>query len=194
MGIITKAVSFFTGGWMGWLASLAGLAAIVGAIWFGFHSWTESLRQEGRDEIQADWDLDANERRLAAAGREETERVKGAQHAIDLAKEREQRKRDTVVIDTVRTATAGTFNGLRDTSAAVTARLVQACTASATGPGIDGPAEAGGAVFAECAGRRETLAGEAEELAQLVRGLQAYAASALMLCGAEPERPVVAEP
>lgn len=186
---MSKLIAFFTGGWIG-PAVIAGLLAAAGA-W----GWYEVVSYGDRRaaEVQADWDIDANERRLIAAGREETERVKGAQHAIDLANEREQRKRDTVVIDTVRAAAAGTFNGLRDTSAAVAAGLVRACQADATGPGIDGLAEASRGVFDECAGRRKEVAGEAEELAKQVRGLQAYASSALMLCGPEPKRPVVAE-
>lgn len=184
-----RILAFLTGGWIG-PAVIAGLLAAAGAwVWYEVISYGDRRAAE----VQADWDADVIERRLAYVGQMEVERVKGAQHAIDLVKERERRKRDAVVIDTVRAAAAGTFNGLRDTSSAVTAHLVQACPASATGPGIDGPAEATGGVFAECSRRRETVAGDAEELAETVRGLQAYASSALMVCGREPERPVVAE-
>jgi len=180
MSFITKAIGWLTGGWIG---PLVGVVALLGSLWAGYAYIVHSARSEGRAEVQAAWDADKQARALLAAAAEENKRVKEAQHAIDLANEREQRKRDTVVIDTVRTATAGTFNGLRDTSAAVATGIVQACQADAAGRGVDGLAEASRGVFDECAGRREEVAGEAEELAQRLRGLQAWAGSALAVCG-----------
>ena len=184
--MITKLVAFLGGGWIGWLITLGGVVAVLAGIWLGFQHWKDSLRQEGRDEILADWDEDVSARRLEYVGAMEAERVRGAQHAIDMEKSRERRKRDAAVVDTVRAAADGTFLGLRDTSAAVASGVVQACGAGAAGPGADDLAEASRSVFDECSARRKEVAGDAEFLADQVRGLQDYAASALMLCGRRP--------
>lgn len=176
-------IAWLTGGWIGWLTSLAGLAAIVGALWFGFHQWTDSLRQEGRDEVQAKWTADIKVREGLAQAAAEDKRVKEKQHEIDLAKERADRERDGVVVGTVLAATGSELDRLRRTNSTVTARLVQAITGDGARPGVDGPAIASGSVFDECAARRVEVANDAERLAIQVRGLQAWARSAVTLCG-----------
>ena len=179
---MTKLITWLASGWINWLTAGVGLAALIGALWFGFHRWEESLRQEGRAEVQADWDADVNERRLAYAGQMEVERVKGAQHAQDIAKERKARERDGILVGSVLADTRSQLERLRATSAAVTARAVQASASAATGPGADDAAQSLGAVFAECSGRLVEVGQQAEDLGVRLRGLQAWASSAVMVC------------
>lgn len=180
---MSKLIAWLASGWINWLTMLLAVAGVLAALWFGFQHWTESLRAEGRAEVQALWDADTQARALLAAAANENTRVKEAQHAQDIEAERKARERDGILVGTVLADTRSQLERLRATSAAVSARLVQACKADPSGPGIDGVAEASRSVFDECSGRRAEVAGEAEELAVQVRGLQAYANSAMMLCG-----------
>lgn len=175
--------AWLAGAWINWLTVGVGIAAVVGSVWFGVHQYNESLRQEGRDEVQAKWDKDKQARALLAAADAEAKRVKDAQHAQDIAKERADRERDAVIVGTVLADTRGQLDRLRRTNAAVTARLAKASQGATPGPGADGPAEASGSVFDECTRQLVGVAGEAEGLAQQLRGLQAWAGSAVMVCG-----------
>ncbi len=187
-----KLFAFFSGGWVGWLASFAAIAAIVGGIWFGFHAWTESLRQEGRDEIQAAWNKDKQARALLAAAAAEEKRAKEAEDAEKLAKERADRERDAAIVGAV--LAAANARDVRVQHAATSAaRALQACNVQSSKPGADGPAETFRRVFEECRGELRTMGADAEGLASTVRQLQSRIGSALSVCGPETERPVVAE-
>lgn len=183
---MNKIISFLTGGWLG---PLIGIVAIVGSLWAAYAYIVHTARNEGRAEVQALWDKDTQARALLVAAAEENKRVKEAQHAEDIAKERAQRERDGVIVGTVLADTRTQLERLRSASSAVATKLVQACENSATGRGIDAAAEASRSVFDECAGRRVEVAADAEQLAKQVRGLQAWASSAVMVCGPSPGQP-----
>lgn len=180
---MTKLIAWLSGGWINWLTMLLAVGGVLAALWFGFHHWTDSLRQEGRAEVQAAWDADTQARALLAAAATENTRVKEAQHAQDIEAERKARERDGILVGTVLADTRGQLERLRATSAAVTARAVQASASAATGPGTDDAAQASGSVLDRCAQRRVDVAADAEQLATQVRGLQAWADSALRVCG-----------
>lgn len=174
---MNKLLSLLTGGWIAPLVASLGIAAALWAV-HAIHAYGDRRAAA----VQADWDADVNERRLAYAGQMEVERVKGAQHAQDIAKERKARERDGILVGSVLADTRGQLERLRATSAAVTARAVQASASSAPGSGADGSTAASGSVLDRCAQRRVDVAADAEQLATQVRGLQAWASSAVMVC------------
>lgn len=180
MSFFAKALGFFTGGWIG---PLVGVVALVGGLWFGYHQWAESLRQEGRDEVEKVRKDENDARALLAAAAAEEKRIKEKQHEMDIAKERAQREADGVAVGLVLGATRAQLERLRSTTATVTARAVQASASAATGPGANDPAAAIGPVFDECAGQLVGMAEQAEQLGIRLRGLQAWASSAVMVCG-----------
>lgn len=177
---MTKIIDWLTGGWIG---PVVGLVALLGGLWAGYAYIVHTARSEGRAEVQALWDADKQAREVLAAAAAENTRVKEAQHAQDIEAERKARERDGIIVGTVLADTRSQLERLRATSAAVTARAVQASASAATGPGADDAAEASGAVFTECAGELVQMGQQAEGLAQQVRGLQAWASSALGVCG-----------
>ena len=176
---------------MKWLISFLGgrwvIVSVIASLLAGAGLWIRheivSYGDRRAAEIQADWDIDANERRLAATGQQEIERVKGAQHAIDLDKERAQRAQDAVVIGTVLAGNTVELDRLRRAASTYYARFIQASASNTPGPSADATAEPGGVVLGECAGRLVTMADTAEQLGLRLRGLQAWASSAVMVCG-----------
>lgn len=182
MSFFAKAVSFFTGGWVGY-AAIAALLAGAG-LWVRHEIVSYGDRREAV--VLAEWDLDASERRLAAAGREEDERVRRAKHDADINAERQQRERDGIIVGTVLADTRRQLDRLLTTATTFAAGAVQASNDSAARPGADDPAQRLGAVFGECAGELVSVAEQTEQLAIQVRGLQAYATSALGVCGVTP--------
>lgn len=186
---MTKLIAWLSGGWINWLTMLLAVGGVLAALWFGFHHWTDSLRQEGRAEVQAAWDADTQARALLAAAATENTRVKEAQHAQDIEAERKARERDGILVGTVLADTRSQLERLRATSAAVAARAVPASAGAAAGPGTDGAAETSGAVFGECAGQLVELAEQTEQLGVRLRGLQSWAGSALMVCGEQSSNP-----
>ena len=180
---MSKLIAWLAGGWINWLTMLLAVGGVLAALWFGFKHWEDALRAEGRAEVQALWDADTQARALLAAAAAEDKRVKEAQHAQDIEAERKARERDGMLVGTVLADTRSQLERLRATSATVAARAVQAGASAATGPGADGPTETSGAVFDECAGQLVELAEQTEQLGVRLRGLQAWAGSALMVCG-----------
>lgn len=180
---MSKLIAWLAGGWINWLTMLLAVGGVLAALWFGFKHWEDALRAEGRAEVQALWDADTQARALLAAAANENTRVKEAQHAQDIEAERKARERDGLLVGTVLADTRGQLERLRATSAAVTARAVQASASAAARPGADDAAEASGAVFGECAGQLVELAEQTEQLGVRLRGLQAWAGSAVGVCG-----------
>lgn len=168
-----------------WLAKSLGVLLVVVGAYFWIESAIESYGDRRAAAVQADWDADVNERRLAYAGQMEVERVKGATHAQELADERAQRAADRAVSDAAAADTRRELLRLRSTTAAVTARLVQALTGAGAGPGAHALATASGDVFEQCQDELVGLGEQAEGLAARLRGLQAWARSAVRLCGAD---------
>ena len=130
-----------------------------------------------------------HERALLAEGAAETERVKRAKHDQDIETERKAREHDGVVVGTVLADTRTQLERLRVTSAAYRARAVQVGASAATGPGADGASTAIGPVFDECAGQLVEMGQQAEDLGIRLRGLQAWASSALSVCGESSSNP-----
>lgn len=180
MSFFAKAIGWLTGGWIG---PLVGVVALLGSLWAGYAYIVHSARSEGRAEVQALWDKDIQARALLAAAADENRRVKEKQHEMDIASERKQREADGVVVGRVLADTRGSLERLRSTTATVTARSVSASASAATGRGIDDPAASLGPVFAECSGQLVEMAEQTEQLGVRLRGLQAYATSALAVCG-----------
>lgn len=180
MSFFAKAIGFFTGGWIGPLLISGGL---VVTLWAGYAYITHSARSEGRAEVQALWDQDTQARALLAAAAAEGKRVKEKQHEMDIAKERAQREADGVAVGLVLGATRTQLERLRSTTATVAASAVQAGQDHDGRPGADDPAATLGAVFAECSGELVEMAEQTEQLGVRLRGLQAWAGSALSVCG-----------
>ena len=181
-----RILAFFTGGWIGPLLISGGL---VVTLWAGYAYITHSARSEGRAEVQALWDADTQARALLAAAAAEEKRIKERQHEMDIAKERAQREADGVAVGLVLGATRAQLERLRSTTATVAASAVQTGEDHDGRPGADDPASALGAVFAECSGELVTLAEQTEQLGVRLRGLQAWAGSAVSVCGEPSSNP-----
>lgn len=177
---MSKLFAFFTGGWIG---PLVGLVALLGSLWAGYAYIVHSARSEGRAEVQKLWDADTQARALLAAAAAEEKRIKEKQHEMDIAKERAQREADGVAVGIVLGATRAQLERLRSTTATVAASAVQTSQDHDGRPGADDPASALGAVFAECSGELVALAEQTEQLGLRLRGLQAWAGSAVSVCG-----------
>lgn len=180
MSFFAKAIGFFTGGWIG---PLLGVVSLVGSLWAGYAYITHSARSEGRAEVQALWDQDTQARALLAAAADENRRVKEKQHEMDIASERKQREADGVLVGRALADTRRQLERLRSTTATVTASAVQTGQDHDGRPGADDPASALGAVFAECSGELVEMAEHTEQLGVRLRGLQAWASSAVSVCG-----------
>lgn len=179
MNFITKAFSFLTGGWLGPLLSIGAIVVTLGA---GYAHIVHSARSEGRAEIQKLWDADKQAQALLAAAAEAENRQKEKQHEMDIETERQRREADRVVVGRLLADTRGSLERLRSTTATV-ARAGQAASDPATGPGTETPAVSLGVVFDECAGSLVEMATETEQLGSRLRGLQAWADSAVAVCG-----------
>lgn len=182
MSFFAKAIGWLTGGWIG---PLVGLVALLGGLWAGYAYITHTARSEGRAEVQAAWDKDIQARALLAAAADENRRVKEKQHEMDIAAERKQREADAIVVGTVLADTRRQLDRLLNTTATVTARSVSASQDSAAGRGTDDPAASIGPVFDECAGQLVEMAEQTEQLGVRLRGLQAWAGSAVGVCGSD---------
>lgn len=124
-----------------------------------------------------------HERALLAEGAAEAERVKRAKHDEDIKTERAQFERNGVVVATVLGNTIAERDRLRIITAAYRASAVQASASATTGRGADGSAAAIGPIFDECAGQLVSMGQQAEDLGIRLRGLQAWAASTVSVCG-----------
>lgn len=175
-----KVFDFFTGGWIG---PVVGIVALLGSLWAGYAYIVHNARSEGRAEVQALWDQDIQARALLAAAAAEEKRIKEKQHEMDIASERKQRDADGVAVGLVLADTRRQLERLRVTTSAVTASAVSASASAATGSSADDPAQRLGAVFGECAGQLVDMANETEQLGVRLRGLQAWASSAVGVCG-----------
>lgn len=175
-----KLIDLLTGGWIG---PLVGSVALAAALWGGYAYITHTARSEGRAEVQKLWDADTQARELLAAAAAENVRVKESQHAIDIETERTHREHDGIVVGTVLADTRNQLERLRITTATRTAGAVQASSSAAAGRGIDGSAAVIGTVFDECAGQLVDMGQQAEDLGIRLRGLQAWAGSAVGVCG-----------
>lgn len=169
------------------MAQLGVVAALLLGLYGAYRYQMSASFDAGANGVKKLWTADIKVREGLAQAAAEDKRVKEKQHEIDLAKERADRERDGVVVGTVLAATGSELDRLRRTNSTVTARLVQAITGDGARPGVDGPAIASGSVFDECAARRVEVANDAERLAIQVRGLQAWASSALKVCGPAPD-------
>lgn len=177
---MSKIIGFFTGGWIG---PLVGLVALLGSLWAGYAYIVHTARSEGRAEVQAAWDRDIQARALLAAAAAEEKRIKEKQHEMDIASERKQREIDRVVADRALADTRAALERLRHTTATIASGAVQTGQDHDGGPGADGSASALGQVFGECAGELVQMGRQAEDLGSRLRGLQAYATSAVNVCG-----------
>jgi len=175
-----KLIDLLTGGWIG---PLAGSVALAAALWGGYAYITHTARYEGRAEVQTLWNADTQAREVLAATAAENTRVKESQHAIDIKTERTQREHDGIVVGTVLADTRAQLERLRVTTATRTAGAVQASASAAAGRSPDGAAVAIGTVFDECAGQLVDMGQQAEDLGIRLRGLQAWAGSAVSVCG-----------
>lgn len=180
MGFLTKAIGWLTGGWIG---PLVGVVALLGSLWAGYAYIVHNARSEGRAEVQAAWDADKQARALLAAAAAEEKRIKEKQHEMDIASERKQREADGVAVRLVLADTRRQLERLRVTTATVSASAVSAGASAATGSSADDPAQRLGAVFGECAGQLVGMAEQTEQLGVRLRGLQAWADSAVKVCG-----------
>lgn len=175
---MSKLIAFFTGGW----GPVVGLVALLGSLWAGYAYVVHSARSEGREEIQAMWDADKQAQALLAAVAAEKQRLKEKQHGIDVAQERKQREADGVAVGLVLADTRASLNRLRDTTNKVAG---EAASDPATGFGVETAAARVGLVFNECAGSLVEMAEQTEQLGVRLRGLQAWADSAVGVCGSE---------
>lgn len=182
MSFFAKALGWLAGGWIGPLLISGGL---VLTLWAGYAYITHSARSEGRAEVQALWDQDTQARALLAAGAAEEKRIKEKQHEMDIASERKQREADGVLVGRALADTRRQLERLRSTTATVAASAVQAGQDHDGRPGADDPASALGAVFAECSGELVEMAEQTEQLGVRLRGLQAWAGSAVGVCGSD---------
>ena len=177
---MSKIIGWLTGGWIG---PVIGLVALLGSLWAGHAYIVHNARSEGRAEVQALWDQDMQARALMAAAAAEEKRIKEKQHELDIASERKQREIDRVVAGRALADTRAALERLRHTTATIASGAVPAGEDSAARFGTDDPSQRLGAVFGECAGELVGVADQTEQLATQVRGLQAYANSALSVCG-----------
>lgn len=177
--MITKLVRFLGGGWIGY-AAIAALIAGAGAWgWYQIVSYGDSRAAE----VKAQWVADISARELLAAAAAEEKRVKEKQHELDIEAERKQREVDRVVSGRALADTRAALERLRSTTATVAASAVQASQDHDGRPGTDDPASRLGEVFGECSGRLVEMAEQTEQLGVRLRGLQAYATSAVAVCG-----------
>jgi len=177
---MSKLFAFFTGGWIG---PLVGVVALLGSLWAGYAYIVHSARSEGRAEVQAMWDADTQARALLAAAAAEEKRIKEKQHALDIESERRQREADRVAAGRALADTNRRLERLRATTASLTASAVEAREDHDGGQGFDDPTTALGEVFGECSGELVEMGQQAEDLGIRLRGLQAYANSAVKVCG-----------
>lgn len=175
-----KLFDLLTGGWIG---PLVGSVALAAALWGGYAYITHTARAEGRAEVQALWDADTQAREVLAATAAENVRVKESQHAIDIETERKAREHDGIVVGTVLADTRGQLERLRVTTATRTASAVSSGASATAGCSADGSAAAIWPVFDECAGQLVEVAEQTEQLGIRLRGLQAWAGSAVSVCG-----------
>lgn len=188
----TKIISFFSGGWMAWLAAFAGLAAVVAALWFGFHHWEESLRQEGRDEIQKTCDHDkavmqgVADEKVRANNVETTRRLAEQQGIIDAANQKAQQ----LVAD--RAAAASSHDSLQQRAAIVAAR---GCRAAADpGPGsASAPTSDPAGMLADVLGQLDARAGILADYADRARAAGEACQQSYDSLTAGTQQPVVAE-
>jgi hypothetical protein len=163
-----KLINFFTGGWMGWLASFAGLAAIAAALWFGFNHWEESLRQEGRDEIQKTCDREkavlqgVADETVRANNVESNRRLAEQQGIIDAANQKVQQ----LVADVA--AGRASHDGLQQRAAVIAARGCRAASDPGTG-GASAPASDPAGMLADVLGQLDARAGLLAEYADRAR-------------------------
>jgi hypothetical protein len=176
---MSKLFAFFTGGWIG---PLVGVVALLGSLWAGYAYIVHSARSEGRAEVQKQWDADTQARALLVAAAAEEKRIKEQQHAIDLETERKHRAADGVAVGLVLGATRAELERLRNATSTV-AGAGEAAGDPAAGPGTETAAARIGIVFNECAGRLVEMAETTEQLGIRLRGLQAWADSAVEVCG-----------
>ena len=175
---MSKLIAFFTGGW----GPIVGVVALLGSLWAGYAYVVHSARSEGRAEIQAMWDADKQAQALLAAVAAEQKRLKERQHEIAIKNERRAREADVLAVGRVLADTRASLNRLRDTTATVAG---EAASDPATGFGVETAAARVGLVFNECAGSLVEMAEQTEQLGVRLRGLQAWADSAVGVCGSE---------
>jgi len=173
-----------------WAIFGAMAAALLGLYGWHVHE-VRSARADGRAEVQAKWDADIAKRNALAETAAETRRVKEATHAAELAKERTQRAADLAVAHAAAAAARSQLQRLRATIGDITARPVQPGANPATRADPDAVTASIGDVLSECAGEAVELGEQAEDLAVRLRGLQAWARSAVRVCGPpiDPEIP-----
>lgn len=179
MNFITKAFSFLTGGWVGPLLSIGAIVVTLGA---GYAYVVHNARSEGRAEIQAQWDKDIQARELLAAAAAEEKRIKEKQHEVDIETERKRREADGLAVGRVLADTRAALERLRSTTATISS-AGQAASDPASRPGTEAPPAGIGELFNECSGSLVEMAETTERLGIRLRGLQAWADSALAVCG-----------
>lgn len=156
---------------------LVGVAvAVMGAL--GVRSCTDGLREQGREQVRAEWITADNARiaaeRAAVIERQRTEREK----ELRMAREAEEKAREQAERDEALRARAAAAEravaGLQRALSQANARSAQR-RAAGTCPAADAEADAAAqarALLERCAGRYRAVGARAAELASQVIGLQ----------------------
>lgn len=131
-------------------AEIAVFSALAAGVAYGFHQYSEHEREIGRQEIRAADAKQLQDAKDAALAQErfyQTQLNEANKHAT----EREQ------TIRALAAASGAAYGGLRDTIATISNGL-----STASADALRNTSRAYGVVFAECAGRRDSLAEDLE--------------------------------
>lgn len=131
------------------IEALAALALVAGICW-GAHLFLEHERDIGRNEVRAEYAKQLDEAKDAALAKErfyQSQLNEANQHAA----EREQ------TIRALAASNGAAYGGLQNTVATISNSL-----SAASADALRNTARAYGVVFAECAGRRQTMAVDLE--------------------------------
>lgn len=171
---------------------------VIAAALLGIYAWhahaVHTARAEGMAEVRGEFNEYITARVRASAAAERAQRSKETLHAKELLEERAQRATDRAVADAAAAGARSQLQRLRATiAAAITTRPVQPGANSGPRPDPDAAAIAAGDVLSECAGEVVEMGEQAEDLAIRLRGLQAWARSAVRVCGPQPDTEILEE-
>lgn len=150
-----------------WL-KLAGAGALLGLLAGGVQILRHEAREDGRNEIRAQWE--------AAKADGARDALRKTEHLLkEDQNAREAASKDLTAVRAGRDVARQELGRLQSVIADYEGRMLDASEAGAPGR-ADEAARVALELFGECASRREAVAGEAGELAAQLRGLQRWVA------------------